>query len=150
MDSVMFSSKSGVWSTPQWLFDQLNQEFRFTLDVCALPENAKCKTFFTPVEDGLKQPWIGNVWCNPPYGRAVGKWVEKAFYSRSRVCTVVMLLPVRTDTRWFHEFILPYAEIRFLQGRLKFGSCSFSAPFPSMVVVFRGDNTGNGAQINQT
>ncbi len=120
--------------TPQELFDQLNKEFRFNLDVCATPENTKCTRYFTPEQDGLRQEWEGRCWCNPPYGREIAKWVEKAAKSRA---TVVMLLPARTDTRWFHEFILPHAEIRFLRGRLRFVGAEGNAPFPSMVCVFR-------------
>ena len=118
--NVMFSSRSDLWETPQALFDELNAEFDFQLDACALPSNAKCARYFTPDIDGLKQPWRGRVWCNPPYGREIGKWVAKAA-SAAESEVVVMLLPARTDTRWFHEFIYKRAEIRFLKGRLKFG-----------------------------
>lgn len=131
---VLFSSKSDLWSTPQDFFDALDLEFHFDLDVCALPENAKCSRFFSPSDDGLAQPWMGTCWCNPPYGRSVGKWVEKAYRSNT-LC--VMLLPARTDTKWFHDFILPFAEIRFVRGRLKFGGSKTCAPFPCMVVIFR-------------
>lgn len=134
---VMFSSKTDLWETPQELFDELNHEFHFTLDVCALPENAKCSRYYTPEQDGLSQPWEGVCWCNPPYGREIGAWVRKALFSSARGATVVMLLPARTDTRWFHEYIWNKAEIRFIKGRLKFGGSKNSAPFPSMLVVFR-------------
>ena len=131
---VMFSSKTDLWETPQDLFDKLDAEFHFELDVCALPDNAKCKRYYTPEQDGLSQKWGGCCWCNPPYGRQIGKWVRKAAESGT---TVVMLLPARTDTKWFHDYILGKAEIRFLRGRLRFGGCNNCAPFPSMVVVFR-------------
>lgn len=132
---VMFSSKTDLWSTPQEFFDELNREFGFNLDACAIPENAKCERFFTPEIDGLSQDWGENtVWCNPPYGREIGAWVRKA--SESEALTV-MLLPARTDTKWFHDYIYHKAEIRFIKGRLKFGDGKNSAPFPSMVVVFR-------------
>lgn len=135
---VMFSSKSEMWETPQDFFDKLNEEFHFTLDVCATPENAKCKKFYTPEMDGLSQPWDGSVWCNPPYGRNVWRWVLAASVaSGARGTTVVMLLPARTDTKWFHDYIYGKAEIRFVRGRLKFGGSNNSAPFPSMVVIFR-------------
>lgn len=136
---VMFSSKNDQWATPQEFFDKLNSEFCFDLDVCALPENAKCKEFYTPDIDGLTQPWNGRVWCNPPYGRNIGQWVKRAFLASSTGYAelVVMLLPARTDTRWFREYIYNKAEIRFVKGRLKFGGSKNSAPFPSMVVVFR-------------
>ena len=133
---LMFSSKTDLWETPKDLFDKLNKEFHFALDVCATPENAKCEEFYTKEQDGLKQPWKGTVWCNPPYGRQIGEWVRRAFLASLSGNTVVMLLPARTDTRWFHEYIYGKAEIRFIRGRLKFGGSKNSAPFPSMVVVF--------------
>ena len=133
---VMFSSKTDLWATPQDFFNALDSEFRFETDVCALPENAKCRNYYTPEVDGLKQIWKGVCWCNPPYGREIGKWVKKAAESK---CTVVMLLPARTDTKWFHEYIYGKAEVRFIRGRLKFGGSKNSAPFPSMVVVYRKD-----------
>ena len=129
---VYASSRTDLWSTPQKLFDVLNERWHFTTDVCALPENAKCEHYYTPEQDGLKQEWKGVCWCNPPYGREIGKWVEKAVKS-----TVVMLLPARTDTGWFHDWCLPYGEITYIRGRLKFGGATNSAPFPSMVVVFK-------------
>ena len=135
---LMFSSKSDLWSTPQAFFDKLNEEFHFTLDVCALPENAKCENYYTPEQNGLDMPWRGVCWCNPPYGREIGQWVRRAFFASVYGATVVMLLPARTDTRWFHEYIYNRAEIRFVKGRLRFGNIDRPAPFPSMVVVYRG------------
>ena len=131
---VMFSSKTDLWETPQDFFDDLDWEFHFDLDVCALPKNAKCVRYYTPEEDGLAQPWEGTCWLNPPYGREIGRWVKKAADSATGGATVVMLLPARTDTRWFHDYIYGKAEIRFVKGRLKFGGAKNSAPFPSMVV----------------
>lgn len=138
--SLMFSSKTDKWATPQAFFDELNREFAFDLDVCALPENAKTARYYTPDEDGLTQPWEGVVWCNPPYGRQIGRWVERASLAGASGTTVVMLLPARTDTKWFHEYIYGKAEIRFVRGRLRFGGAENPAPFPSMVVVFRGED----------
>ena len=138
---VMFSSNKDDWETPQELFDKLDQEFHFTLDVCADENNHKCDKYYTKAQDGLEQEWIGNViWCNPPYGREIANWVRKAYYaSEYNDVITVMLLPARTDTRWFHEYIYnkPNVEIRFLKGRLKFGGVKNSAPFPSMIVIFR-------------
>lgn len=138
MNDVLFSSKSVIWETPQDLFDKLNAEFHFDLDVCALPENAKCEKYYTPEDDGLLQPWNGVCWCNPPYGRTIGKWIQKAYETFAGGGTVVMLLPARTDTKWFHEYIYNKAEIRFIKGRLKFGDSKNAAPFPSMIVIFDG------------
>lgn len=124
---VMFSSKTDMWATPQDLFDELNAEFHFETDVCAVPSNAKCKEYYTPLDDGLSQEWSGVCWCNPPYGREIGKWVEKAATSKA---LTVMLIPARTDTKWFHDYVYNKAETRFIKGRLKFGGgaklCSFS------------------------
>lgn len=135
---LMFSSKTDLWETPQDLFDKLNNEFQFTLDVCATPENAKCDKFYTKEQDGLKHPWKGTVWCNPPYGRGIGQWVRRALFASVSGSTVVMLLPAITDTKWFHDYIYKRNNvgIRFIRGRLKFGGSKNSAPFPSMVVVF--------------
>lgn len=136
--NLMFSSVTDMWETPQAFFDELDEEFHFTLDVAAVKDNAKCENFYTPEMDGLSLPWTGSVWCNPPYGRQIGKWVKKACLSAdTQSATVVMLLPARTDTAWFHNWVYPYAEIRFIKGRLKFGGSQNSAPFPSMVAVFR-------------
>ena len=136
---VLFSSKEEKWATPQDLFDKLNDEFHFTLDAAASPDNAKCANYFTEEQDGLVQSWGGHtVWCNPPYCRKTGLWVKKAYEEHQRTgCTVVMLLPSRTDVRWFHDYILGKAEIRFIKGRLKFGENKNSAPFPSIVVIYR-------------
>ena len=134
---TMFSSKTDVWATPQDFFDKINLEFNLDLDVCAIPENAKCEKFFSPEQDGLKQEWDGNCWMNPPYGKEIGKWVKKAYESKS---LVVALLPARTDTKWFHDYIYGKTEIRFIKGRLKFGGSSNSAPFPSMLVIWRNKN----------
>lgn len=135
-DNVHFSSATDLWSTPQKLFDELDNEFHFTLDVCALPENAKCEQFYGPADNGLLQTWIGTCWMNPPYGRAIGKWVAKAHQEAREGVTVVALLPARTDTQWWHEYVCKASEIRYLRGRLRFGNATNSAPFPSAVVVF--------------
>jgi len=137
--SVMFSSETDMWATPQEFFTELDQEFNFTLDPCASPENAKCTKYFTVEDDGLRQDWAGHtVFCNPPYGRQIGKWVKKCYEeSRKPGTTVVMLIPARTDTSYFHDYVYNKArEIRFIRGRLKFGNSKNSAPFPSMVVIF--------------
>lgn len=136
---ALFLSRTDLWETPQWLFRVLDNEFHFTTDACALPENAKCAHYYTPEQDGLRQEWSGTVWCNPPYGRRVGKWVKKAAESNA---TTVMLLPARTDTKWFHDYIYKRCEIRFIRGRLKFGGAKDNAPFPSMVCVFKAKEDG--------
>ena len=137
LTSGVFSSTTDLWATPQDFFDELNEEFEFTLDPCATPDNAKCAKFFTKEQDGLKQDWSGErVFCNPPYGRAIGAWVKKCHDEAQKGTLVVMLIPARTDTSYFHDYIYHKAEIRFIRGRLKFGGASQGAPFPSMVVIY--------------
>ncbi|MBE6983749.1 MAG: adenine methyltransferase [Ruminococcaceae bacterium] len=139
-NDVMFSSKTCEWATPQDLFDKLNSEFCFTLDPCADDNNHKLAKYYTKQQNGLKHDWSGEtVFCNPPYGKEIYNWVKKCFcevYAGTCPCAV-MLVPARTDTRWFHEYIYHKAEVRFIRGRLRFGGSDNSAPFPSMVVVFR-------------
>lgn len=140
INSALFSSNTDLWSTPQEFFDKLNEEFRFDLDPCALPENAKCRNYYTPQDDGLKQNWGGrSVFCNPPYGKEIAAWVKKCYEESLKPGTiVVMLIPARTDTTYFHDYIYhKAAEIRFVKGRLKFGNSKTGAPFPSMVVVYK-------------
>ena len=144
MDKILFSSKKMDWCTPQAFFDRLDGEFHFVLDAAATKENAKCQRFFTPDDDALAQSWDcgGAVFCNPPYGRTIGRWCKKAWEeSRKMRNPVVMLIPARTDTRYFHDYIYGKAEVRFVSGRLKFedekGSVKANAPFPSMVVIWR-------------
>lgn len=134
----LFTSNTDLWATPQDFFNDLNDEFQFELDVCALPENAKCDKYFTPEMDGLKQEWTGVCWMNPPYGREIGKWVKKAYESSLNGATVVCLLPARTDTKWWHDYCMR-GEMRFIRGRLKFGGSKWNAPFPNAVVIFKDD-----------
>lgn len=131
-------SQHDCWETPQDFFDKLNEEFNFTLDPCCVPATAKCDRYFTPVEDGLKQDWSNEtVYMNPPYGREIGKWMQKAYESCVMGgATVVCLVPSMTDTKWWHDYSMK-GEIRFIRGRLKFGNSKNSAPFPSAVVIFR-------------
>ena len=136
-NDLMFSSNTDLWATPQDFFDKLNRVFRFDLDVCAVPENAKCEQYYSPDNNGLLQDWFGVCWLNPPYGRVIAAWVEKAYRSaKENGATVVCLLPARVDTRWWHDYCVN-GEVHFLKGRLKFGNATNSAPFPSAVVVFR-------------
>jgi hypothetical protein len=124
--ALHFSSATPHWATPLAIYEELNTEFKFTLDPCPLGGSL----------DGLSESvvWRGErVYCNPPYGRGLAKWLKRGLEAE----IAVFLLPARTDTAWFHELCLPYAsEIRFIKGRLKFGIAIHNAPFPSMVVVF--------------
>lgn len=132
---ALFSIQTNEWATPQYVFDALHAEFRFTLDAAANDANAKLPRYFTSAQDGLRQSWVGErVFCNPPYGRTLAAWVEKMANSKAEIC--VGLIPARTDTRYFHEWIYHRAEIRFLCGRLKFSDAKYNAPFPSMVCIW--------------
>jgi phage N-6-adenine-methyltransferase len=140
---TMFSSKTGEWSTPQDFFDKLNWRFGpFDLDPCADPSNTKCQNFFTEAEDGLSKDWGGfTSFINPPYGRGIDSWIKKGYEeSRKEGTKVVMLIPSRTDTKYWHQYIMKADEVYFVKGRLKFGDSTNSAPFPSAVVVFDGTN----------
>lgn len=134
--SIMFSSKTDNWETPQYLFKELDNEFHFTLDPAADDRNHKCKLYCTKENDGLLFDWTGHrVFCNPPYGRNLGRWIKKAYDTQqeSGGGIIVMLIPARTDTRWFHDYIYKKSgvEVRFLKGRLRFGNSVHNAPFPS-------------------
>lgn len=138
MNKSLFSSASVEWATPWPLYNQLDEEFHFNLDPCCTHENAKCKDHYTQIEDGLSQDWGGKrVFCNPPYGRELPKWIKKCHDEARNGTLVVMLIPARTDTKAFHEFIYHKAEIRFIKGRIKFGDAKSAAPFPSMIVIYR-------------
>jgi len=134
--NLMFSSKTDMWSTPQSFFDKWNEKFNFNLDVCASVENAKCKRFFTEEDNGLIQKWEGICWMNPPYGRQIKHWIKKAYEESKGGATVVCLIPSRTDTIYWHEYVMK-GEITFIKGRLKFGDAKNAAPFPSAIVVFK-------------
>jgi len=141
----LFTSKKKDWETPQWLFDKLCNEFDFDLDVCADKHNTKCNWHITEQEDCLKIDWsrsyfeILHCFMNPPYGRQIVKFIKKAYEESLKGCTVVCLVPARTDTRWWWDYCLKAVEIRFLKGRLKFGGATNSAPFPSAIVIFSGN-----------
>ena len=140
MNGVHFSMKTNEWTTPQYLYDELNDEFGFTLDPCCTIQSAKCDKFYTKEENGLIQDWSKDVvFMNPPYGREIPKWIAKAYVESLSGAIVVCLIPSRTDTKYWHEFIFPYAEIRFIKGRLKFGGHKNAAPFPSAIVIFKGE-----------
>lgn len=136
LNQWMFTSNTDLRATPQYFYDRLNEEFDFTLDPCATHENHKCEKYYTQEQDWLEQSRDNEiVFCNPPYWREINKRVQKWAFARGGV--VVMLLPARTDTAWFHDYIYHKSEIRFIRWRLKFGDSKNSAPFPSMVVIFR-------------
>ncbi len=148
IQKVMFSSKRHDHGTPEDIFKQLDQEFHFTLDVCADRSNAMVKNYLTQREDALGVSWTNQIcWMNPPYGRQIPKWISKALReSRSNNATVVCLVPARTDTNWFWDYCVN-GEIRFIKGRLRFKGETSSAPFPSMIVIFKpGENQKTGPQ----
>jgi phage N-6-adenine-methyltransferase len=136
--SVHFRSEKDDWGTPTAFFDELSQRFQgFDWDVCASDHNAKCKNYWTKEDDALSKTWTGYCWMNPPYGRQIGHWVKKAYESaESGEATVVCLLPSRTDTKWWHEYVMKADTLWFIKGRLKFEGALNSAPFPSVIAVF--------------
>lgn len=150
INEALYSSKTDEHPTPFWFFAMLNAEFRFTLDPCATHENAKCAVYFTKEDDGLAQDWRGHtVFMNPPYGRTIGQWMRKAYESSQDGATVVCLVPARTDTRWWRNYVGYYdwgtgtqvnhaSEVRLVTGRLRFGGAKNTAPFPSAVVIYHG------------
>ena len=133
----MMSSNTNEWSTPQDLFNDLDAEFHFTLDPCSTDQNAKCDHHFTKEDDGLQKEWVGSVFMNPPYGREIGKWIKKAYEESLKGATVVCLIPSRTDTAYWHDYVMR-GEVRFIRGRLYFGDGTGPAPFPSAIVIFSG------------
>jgi site-specific DNA-methyltransferase (adenine-specific) len=132
----MFTSRTEEWATPAYVFNALDAEFHFTLDVCATRENAKCDTYFDKASNGLSQSWGGICFMNPPYGKEIGKWMEKAYREAQKGAVVVCLIPARPDTRWWHDWVMKAQEIRFVRGRLKFVGGKYPAPFPSCVIIF--------------
>lgn len=140
MNPALLTSNKHDWGTPPELFKRFDDEFHFTLDVCAIPENAKCPRFFTPADDGLSQSWKGErVWMNPPYGFEIRYWMNKAHREVGNGCKLaVCLVPSRTDTEWWHRYAMK-GEIRFLKGRFSFyqnGKPAGRCPFPCAVVIF--------------
>lgn len=129
------------WETPQDFFNTLNDEFHFTLDVCATAENTKCEWFYSINDDSLSQPWYGKCWLNPPYDRSIGLWLKKAYESAQLGVTVVCLIPGRSsDTKWWHEYVMRSGEIRYIKGRLQFklnGKLGQGSNISSAVIIFR-------------
>jgi site-specific DNA-methyltransferase (adenine-specific) len=135
-----YNGNGREWETPPEIFDALHEEFNFTLDPCATPENAKCAKFFTEAEDGLKQSWAGHrVFMNPPYGREIYAWTRKARLEAARGTLVVGLLPASIDLAWWHEDVMGHAQVRYIRGRVRFltgGPYRASGFFPSVVVIW--------------
>lgn len=159
VDALM-TSTSVEWSTPRSFFDKVNAEFKLNLDVCASALNAKTRRYYTKADDGLSKPWKGRVWCNPPYGDGIAAWVQRCHreVTNGNAKVVVALVPARTDTSWFHDHVIPYAEVRFVRARIKFlptdgrcvaptkpcpGQCKgHVATFPSALCIY-GDEYVN-------
>ena len=142
MNKSLLSSDKMDWGTPKAFFDSLNEEFHFTVDVCASDWNKKLERFWSESDDALVQDWSGEVcFMNPPYGRDIKHWVKKAYDESLKGAVVVGLIPSRTDTSYWHDFIQGKAEVRFLRGRLKFErpeGAGDPAPFPSAVIIWKG------------
>lgn len=138
-NNLHFSSKKMDWATPWELFRAWDLSHGpFDYDVCATPQNAKCRKYFTPEMNGLLQSWYGICWMNPPYGREIGRWIAKAVgeVQVGNAERVVCLVPARTDTAWWHVLVMRCGEIHFLRGRVRFEGAEHAAPFPSAIVVF--------------
>ena len=138
INSGLFSSNEQTWETPQPLFDKLNEVFHFELDAAAMDDSAKCKKYYTPKDDALKQEWNGITYLNPPYGREQSKFILKAVEeSKKNARQVVCLIPARPDTKSWQDVIFKNGvAFCFVKGRIKFGNGKGSAPFPSAIVVF--------------
>lgn len=138
INNGMLTSKTDEWETPQDFFDEWNRQFHFTLDACANEKNHKCNKYYTKEDNGLLKDWGGEiVWCNPPYGKNISEWVKKCHIECQKKGTIIVaLLPARTDTKWFHEYVYHEALTYFVKGRLKFSNSKNSAPFPSMVCIW--------------
>lgn len=149
-----FSSKSNEWETPKHIFNYYNKIYNFQLDAAATKENALCENFYTLEDNSLIQNWnqYKTIWCNPPYGREIGKFVKKAYEESLKGCIVVLLIPARVDTKWWHEYC-SLGNVYFIKGRLKFTNKKFysyeeninkknilSAPFPSAIIIFNNSN----------
>ena len=150
--SLMFSSSSSEWATPQQFFDRIDEKFEFTLDCCATPRSAKCEKYFTKVDNALTKDWSGHtVWMNPPYGREIKDWIRKAYNESKKPNTkVVCLIPARTDTLYWHNYCMNADEVYFIKGRLKFDAegCTNAAPLPSALVVFSGGGSFQKFGVN--
>lgn len=135
----MHASNRNEWETPDWLFARVNGIYSLSIDVCALPKNAKLPRYWSPADDGLAQDWSAErCWMNPPYGKQIAAWCKKAADESANGAFVVALLPARTETRWWFDYVLRARLIRFLKGRLRFGDMTTNAPFPNALIVWEG------------
>jgi len=149
MNEVHYSSQTNEWETPDDLFAELDSEFHFTLDPCATPSNAKCKKFYTVQDDGLSKSWQNEiVFMNPPYGKELKRWAQKAF-EESEHATIVCLVPSRTDTSYWHDYFMKSDDIRFIRGRLKFKGGKSVAPFPSAIIIFLNKEDTIGKRMDR-
>lgn len=131
--------------TPRNFWKVLDDEFHFGLDVAATYDSTVCEEYFTIEDDGLNQDWSGfggSVWCNPPFSRSIGRWVEKSYEESLKGTVVVMLIPVKSDTMYWHRYVMRAAEVRLVKGRLSFGGSTSNAPFPCAVVLFDKRRSG--------
>jgi len=141
--SAAFMSEKQDWATPQAFFDYWDNQIGFTLDAAASHDNAKCDRYFTEEDDALTRDWDGVVWVNPPYGHGIGKWVKKGYEESQKGSLVVMLIPARTETQWWHSYVMRAAEIILIRGRMRFGDSTINAPFPSCLVIFEPHYSGD-------
>jgi len=146
----LFSSARLDWASPADVFEALDKEFHFGLDVCATAETAKCQRYFTKADDALIRDWAGErCYMNPPYGREIGGWIRKAFEESLKGVLVVCLIPSRTDTAWWHDYVMRADEIRFVRGRIHFDGHKHGVPFPSAIVVYEARALQSVAKIGR-
>lgn len=140
MHPVVFSSATEEWATPRAFVRAIERRLGgpFDLDVCATPENTVCERFYTKGDDGLSKPWNAErVWMNPPYGYGIGKWIRKAWESSERDAGIVVaLIPAKTETAWWHDYVMRAVEICLIRGRMRFSGSLVNAPFPSALVMW--------------
>ncbi len=134
LNSGLFTSETCEWNTPASVYAVLDAEFHFTHD--SAPEG------YAELWSSLTESWQGTIFCNPPYGRTIGQWIQKGYESAQAGATVIMLIPSRTDTAWWHDFVMKADQIRFIRGRLKFSGTKWNAPFPSVIIVFQSSASG--------
>lgn len=154
-DGAAQTSNKDDWETPQALFESLNAKYHFVIDLAASKDNAKCDRYFSVADDSLSKDWSENfegaMYLNPPYGRHIGQWIKKAYETSLKVTVpIVLLIPSRTDTSYWHDYIFGKAHIKFLRGRLKFeqnGIACQAAPFPSAIITYN-DEKGAGISFD--
>ena len=157
--SKLWSSKDEKWRTPKYVFDHFNKEYKFNFDAAASPQNAKCKNFLSQSDNALESNWCRKgrrIWLNPPYSRQMGVWIEKAYKESQKGCLVACLVFARTDTAWWHDYVMKKAwKVHFIRGRIRFlsskdGKTKSAAPAPSCLIVFKPNKKKSPTVVSDT